>query len=104
MAGYALFIQHRTKPGKRNDVEAVWRKHMKPTVAANEKHVAYFYCFGDNPDSICAFQQYPDREATAEFIRTPQYAAYYKEVSPLLLGEPNIVALDVRWSKWGDRR
>jgi len=41
MAEDALFIQHRTKPGKRDDVEAVWRKHIKPTVAANDDHVTY---------------------------------------------------------------
>lgn len=104
MVGYALFIQHRTKPGKRDEAEAIWCKHIKSTVAANEDHVAYFYGFGEDPDSICAFQHYPDRAAAAAFVKTSQYAAYYEEVSPLLLGEPVIIALDVQWSKLGDRR
>jgi quinol monooxygenase YgiN len=103
MAEDALFIQHRTKPGKRDDVEAIWRKHIKPTVAVNDD-VVDFYGFGEDPESICAFQKYPDREATTAFVKTPQYAGYYEEVSPLLLGEPIIAALDVQWSKWGDRR
>jgi len=100
---YALFIQHKTLPGRRDAVEEVWRRHMLPAIAANDGHEAYFYCFGAAPDTICAFQQYRDREAAAAFLETPAYAAYLDEVSPLLSGEPAVTVLDVQWSKGSGR-
>ena len=63
MAKHALFIQHKTLPGKRDEVQRVWRKHMMPAIRANEGHEAYFYCFGSDPDTICAFQQYTDSDS-----------------------------------------
>lgn len=99
MTQFATLVQHRTLPGKREDVERVWQKHIKPHVAGNPNFRAYFYCFGDDPDSIGAFQSYSDRNAAAAFVKTPEYAAYYEEVKPYLLGDPTITVLDVRWSK-----
>ena len=96
---HALFIQHRTLPGKRPDVQAVWRRHMMPAIAANDGHEAYFYCFGTDPDAICAFQHYRNQDAAVAFLKTPAYAAYLEEVTPLLSGEPAITVLDVQWSK-----
>lgn len=101
MAGYALFIQHRTQPGKRNEVQAVWRKHMQPAIATNEGHLAYFYTFGTWPDEINAFQHYRDAASGAAFLKTPAYAAYLAEVEPLLLGDPLVTVLDVQWVKPG---
>lgn len=98
---YALFIQHKTLPGKRDAVQRVWRKHMMPAITANDGHEAYFYCFGSDPDTICAFQRYRDEEAAGAFLKTPAYAAYLDEVSPLLAGEPAVTVLDVMWSKDG---
>lgn len=99
MSKQAVFVQHRTQPGKREAVQQVWRKHMEPAISANPGHQAYFYCFGSDPDVICAFQVYASAEAAAEFLKSPQYAAYNEEVMPLLLGEPSVTALDVQWSK-----
>lgn len=99
MSKPALFIRHVTCPGRRDEVEHVWREHMAPAVAANGGHEAYFYCFGADPDVICAFQQYASREAADAFLETPAYAAYIAEVSPLLAGEPEVQSLEVVWSK-----
>ena len=99
MTGYALFIQHRTRPGRRDEVQAVWRRHMQPAIAANPGHLAYFYSFGAGKDEIYAFQHYRDAEAAEAFLKTPAYASYLAEVSPLLLGEPAVTVLDVQWTK-----
>lgn len=99
MARQALFIQHRTLPGAREDVARVWRKHMEPAISGNPGHEAYFYCFGGDPDAICAFQMYSNPEAAAEFLRSPSYASYNEEVTSLLLGEPTVTVLEVQWSK-----
>lgn len=99
---YALFIQHKTLAGERDAVEKVWRKHMPPAIAANDGHEAYFYCFGTEPDVICAFQLYASEDAARAFLTTPSYRAYEREVRPLLAGEPSVTVLDPRWIKARD--
>ena len=97
---FALIIRHRTKPGRREEVIAVWRRHMAPAIMSNPGHTAYFYCLDNaDPDSLYAFQQYASIEASEQFLRTSSYAAYLKEVEPLLAGPPQITALTPVWSK-----
>ena len=100
MTPFALIIKHRTQPGKREEVRKVWERHMAPAITANPGHTAYFYCFDNtDPDSIFAFQQYVSIEASQEFLQTSSYAAYLKEVEPLLAGPPQVTALTPMWSK-----
>lgn len=100
MTQVALFIKHKTLPGKRDEVRKVWEKYMAPAIAANPEHTADFYCFeNSDSDSICAFQQYASIEASQEFLKTESYAAYLKVVEPLLSGPPQITALTPMWSK-----
>ncbi len=81
------------------DAQAV-EKHMAPAIASNPGHAAYFYC-SDNADldSICAFQEYSSVEASEDFSRTSSYAAYLKDVEPLLADPPQVTALTPMWSK-----
>lgn len=99
MSTHALFIQHKTRPGCRDEVALIWQRHMAPAISDNPGHIAYAYCFGAEPDTICAFQRYRSEEAAAEFLRTGAYAAYEAEVEPLLEGPPQVTVLDVRWTK-----
>jgi quinol monooxygenase YgiN len=100
MTAFALIIKHKTQPGKREAVRKVWERRMAPAIASNPGHTAYFYCFDNaDPDSICAFQQYESLEASQDFLRTNSYAAYLKDVEPLLAGPPQVTALRPMWSK-----
>ena len=100
MASFALIIKHKTTPGKRDEVRKIWEKHMAPAIAANPGHTAYFYCFDNaDPDSISAFQQYLSIEESRAFLKTASYAAYLKDVEPLLAGSPEITTLTPVWSK-----
>lgn len=100
MSQVALFVKHKTLPGKRDEVQKVWEKHMAPAIEANPGHSAYFYCFDNSDqDSICAFQLYVSSEASQEFLKTDNYAAYLKDVEPLLSGPPQVTALTPKWSK-----
>lgn len=102
MSKAALIITHKVLPGKRDEVRGVWEKHLRPTIAANPAHEAYFYCYDDNdPDVICAFQQYADRASAQAFVKSPGYATYVAEVSPLLTGQPQVRAVTPMWSKGG---
>ena len=96
----ALFIKHQTRPGKRDDVRAIWERHLQPSIARNPGHEAYCYGFDhDDPDCICAFQQYASVEASQAFLRTDSYAAYLAEVGALLLGPPQITTITPVWIK-----
>ena len=48
MTSLTLFITHRARPGKRDEVRHIWETHMAPTVAENPGHLAYFYCFAND--------------------------------------------------------
>jgi quinol monooxygenase YgiN len=100
MTAFAMIVEHKTKPGKRDQVRKVWERHMAPAIVANAGHVAYFYCFDNtDPDSICAFQQYSNTEASQAFLKTDNYLAYLKEVEPLLARSPRVTSLTPLWSK-----
>lgn len=96
----ALLVNHRTKPGQRDAVRAVWEQHMQPAVAANPGHVAYHYCFDPaDPNAIHAFQQYRSQEDATAFLQTDAYQAYEREVTPLLDGPPFVTRLTPQWTK-----
>ncbi len=100
MAGHALFITHRTRPGMRDAVRDVWMKHMVPAVAGNAAHLAYFYCFdAADGDVLRVFQLYSDEAAASAFLELPAYAAYLGEVESLLAGPPEVHAAVPQWSK-----
>lgn len=101
MTKYALFLQHRTKPGARDAVHKVWQKHMQAAVEANSGHEVYVYSFGSDPNRICAFQVYNSFEAAAAFLKTPAYLAYEREVALLLEGPPEVEVLQPQWIKAG---
>ncbi len=73
---------------------------MAPAVDANPGHLAYFYCFDDaDPDAITAFQVYDSVESSQRFLETDAYAAYLRDVEPLLSGPPQVAPLTAVWSK-----
>ncbi len=99
MAPTALVIRHRTHPGRRDQVRAVWDRRVREAAARNPGHAAYFYCFDDgDPDAICAFQQYVDAEAARAFLATESHAAYLREVGRLLAGPPEVTSLTPVWN------
>jgi quinol monooxygenase YgiN len=96
---YALFVKHRAKPGRRSNLEAVWRRHMMPLIADNDGHLAYTYGFGTEPDVIGAFQVYRSKEDADAFVRSAAYLAYLEESRPLLEHDPDVTVLEPRWIK-----
>ncbi len=96
----AVLVSHRTRPGQRDAVRALWEQRMAPAVADHPGHLAYVYCLDEaDPDRITAFQVYADADAAAGFLRTEAYTAYEREVAPLLVGPPEVRRLVPTWSK-----
>ena len=100
MSPLALFIKLKTLPGKRDELRSIWEKHIAPAILANPDHTVYFCCVDNNdPDAMCAFQQYTSAEAANNFLQTASYLKYLKEAESLLCGPPQITALTPVWSK-----
>jgi quinol monooxygenase YgiN len=99
MAKHALFLQHRTKPGARDEVHRIWWKHMQPAIKKNPEHEVYVYSFGSDPDRICAFQVYSTAKDANDFVKSQAYRDYEREVTPLLEGPPQVEVLQPQWIK-----
>ncbi|WP_200887503.1 putative quinol monooxygenase [Sphingomonas sp. ERG5] len=99
MSGHAVFLQHRTKPGMRAEVQKIWQKHMQPAIDANAAHEVYVYSFGGDPDRICAFQVYSSAEEASAFLKSRAYLDYEQEVASLLEGPPQVEVLQPQWIK-----
>jgi len=98
----ALFIRHKALPGKREHVRRVWDKHLRPQIADNPRHEAYYCCYDDHDfDVIVVFQLYTDQDAPKQVLELPEYAAYWAEVSPLLAGDSDFRSVSLQWAKTG---
>jgi len=96
----ALFVRHQALPGKRDDVQRVWKKHVRPRVEANSAHEAYFFCYDDNDSNgICVFQLYSDTDAMQNFLKEAWYAEYLKEVSQFIASPPQLTPATLVWAK-----
>jgi quinol monooxygenase YgiN len=98
---HALFLKHRAKPGRRDDLEAVWRRYMMPAIEGNDGHLVYAYGFGVESDVVGAFQIYRSKEDADAFVRSAAYLAYLEESRPLLEHDPEVTVLELRWVKGG---
>ena len=81
MSKTALFIRHQAQPGRRDDVQRIWEKHVKPRVEANPAHEAYFFCYDtEDPDVVCVFQLYTNSASMKNFLSGEWYSDYLSEV------------------------
>lgn len=100
MSKTALFVRHQAQPGKRDHVRRIWQKHVQPRVEANPTHEAYFFCYDDNdPDVICVFQLYSDRNSMQNFLQGTWDAEYLKEVSQFIASPPQLTPTGLVWAK-----
>ncbi len=100
MSNHAVFLIHRTQPGRRDDVRAVWAEHMAPAIATNPDHLAYAYCVDHaDDDVICVFQMYASAEAAGAFLEHENYRRYLAAVEPLLAAPPEFHAATPIWTK-----
>ena len=54
MQPVAVLVVHRTRPGQRDAVRAVWERHVPSAVSDNPGHLAYHDCLdAAEPDTSC---------------------------------------------------
>jgi quinol monooxygenase YgiN len=100
MSKSALFVRHQARPGKRDEVQRIWEKHVKPRAEANPGHEAYYFCYDDqDPDVVCVFQLYSDAAAAREFLSGAWYPEYLQEVAEVVASPPQITPATLVWNK-----
>lgn len=99
MSKVALFIKTKTQPGKREEVKALWEKHLKPGAVANPAQAVHVFCFDADPDTLYLFEVYVSQEALYAAGQSPAFAAYLQEAMPLLAGQPEVGMATPLWAK-----
>jgi len=100
----ALFVRHRARPGRRDDVRRVWEKYVKPRAAANPAHLAYYFCNdAADPDVVCVFQLYASGAAMQEFLAGAWYPDYLTEIAAVVAEPPQIMPASLVWAKPASR-
>jgi quinol monooxygenase YgiN len=96
----ALFIRHKAKPGRRDEVRRVWEKYARDYVAGSNGQLTYYYCYDDNdPDTVVVFQLAADQASGQEFVKQPWFADYERETGALLAGPSEFRAATPQWVK-----
>ncbi|MGB0952683.1 MAG: putative quinol monooxygenase [Planctomycetota bacterium] len=96
----ALFVRHRTKPGMRPRMQAIWAEYVKPRVEANSDHLAYFFCLdAQDEDVVSVFQLFRTAEAVQAFMAGAWYPEYLAAVSEVVMEAPVILEANPSWIK-----
>jgi quinol monooxygenase YgiN len=100
MSKKALYIRHKAKPGKREEVKRIWETYARPYVEAADGQLVYVYGFDDqDPDVIVAYQLMTDASGADEFIKQPWYGDYERETAALLAGPSEFRTITPQWIK-----
>lgn len=100
MAKLALFIHTRAKPGRREELQALWEKHLQARIESNPVQEVYFFCLDTHdPDAFHLFELCADPAQLEANASAPWFADYMREVEPLLAEPPTVSVTSPAWAK-----
>lgn len=100
MTKTALILTVRARPGRRDDLRAVWEEHLRPRAETDPAQELYLYCYdADDADTIRIVEVYGDPEAMGRNADAPWFAEYMRAAAPLIAGRPELVTAEPRWAK-----
>ena len=100
MSKLALFIKVTCKPGKRDEVYALWEEHLKPRLNASELHEAYYLCYDtENENVLYGYEVLSEASQRGQFAETDWFKEYMEKVFPLFDGEIEFNAMTPIWMK-----
>lgn len=100
MTKTAVIISIRTKSGKREQLRSLWDEHLRQRVEESSAQEGYLVVEDDNdPDVLHLVELYNDPAEMQRNASAPWFAAYMKEVQPLLAGRPAMATGVPVWSK-----
>ncbi len=95
-----IFLTHRTLPGKRQEVFALWDRVLRPAIAENADHLSYMYTFDvEDCDVIRVVQCYRTAQAATDFLKSAEYQSYARQVEALLAGPPELHTAAPVWTR-----
>jgi len=100
MKKLALFVKVTAKPGKRDEVWRLWKKHVLPNVQAANGIEINCYCYDANDkDTLCFFELFSDSADFKAANESQWYAEYVQLVKPLLAAPSEVIFADPIWAK-----
>ena len=100
MTQLAIFMTVRTKPGKRDELRALWEKALKPRAQENNSQTHYVYAYdAQDKDIIRILEVYDNKDALHANAGADWFASYMQDAMPLLDGEPEFHMCDPKWIK-----
>lgn len=100
MAELAIFLTVRTKPGKREELKALWEQQLKQRAAQNEMQSNYIYAFDSHDENVIRITEvYETMAAFQANSQAEWFSAYMHEAMPLLDGEPEFHMATPQWVK-----
>lgn len=103
MSKLAMFIKTTCKPGKRDEVRALWEEYLKPRAEENDAQEVYFYCYDEQNENVMyLFELYGNRENMGQNAEAPWFQEYMQKLFPLIDGQPEIGMTTPLWAKGFD--
>ena len=94
-----LRITGRTKPGRRDDLLALFEEHLAPRAVANtSQRLVLWNAAMDDPNGFELIEMYDDPAIADENAQADWFAAYLGATMPLLDGGPSMQRFEPRWS------
>ncbi len=99
-AEVALFLTVKTQPGQRDQLIALWEKHLKARAQENEAQIRYVIARdAADPDTLRITEVYATQAAFEANSQAPWFGEYMAEAGPLLAGQPEFHMGTPHWVK-----
>lgn len=99
-AEVALFLTIKTQPGKREELLALWDKHLKTRAVENDAQVRYVIARdAADADTVRIAEVYSTQAAFEANSQAPWFGEYMAEAGPLLAGQPEFNMGTPHWVK-----
>lgn len=97
----AVVVEVSAKVGKRDEVRALWNKHLRPQLdLPDSAQELYLLCDdASDPNKLLLIELYDDPSRMRANAEAPWFRAYMEEVAPLLDGQPRMTMGNPRWAK-----
>lgn len=100
LAPLVLTVRGKTKPGRREDLFALFEKHLAPRAEKNRaQRLVVWAADGEDADAFSLIEIYDDPRAAAQNSNAPWFADYMKASMPLLDGMPSMSQATPKWVK-----
>jgi quinol monooxygenase YgiN len=100
MTQVATIVSGRAKPGKRDELLALFKKELAPRATNNPaQQVVVWVADAADPDVFHLFEVYVDRAAMESNAKAEWFWAYMAQAGPLLDGQPEMKTGVPRWAK-----